>query len=89
MTLSTDIDSTGVKPADCGGHNRALNKDIAASARSKTGDNFGHATTGATAEIRRQWNDFKAELLKTYPDHRRGAQMVCVLVHDDPARACP
>ncbi|MEU6975116.1 hypothetical protein [Streptomyces sp. NPDC046371] len=88
----TDVDSTGVKPADCDGrvsHNRALNKDTAASARSQTDDNFRHSTAGATAEITRQWNDFKAELLKTYPDHRRGAQMICALVHDDPASACP
>ncbi|MFE1873342.1 hypothetical protein ACFW9N_21005 [Streptomyces sp. NPDC059496] len=88
----TDTDSTGVKPADCDGrvtHNRALTKDTAASPRSKTGDNFRHATAGATAEITRQWNDFKAELLAKYPDHRRGAQMVCVLVHDEPAGACP
>ncbi|MCX5075548.1 hypothetical protein OHA84_12910 [Streptomyces sp. NBC_00513] len=87
-----DMDSTGVKPPDCAGrvaHNRALNKDTAASARSRTGDNFRHATTGATAEITRQWNDFKAELLTAYPDHRRGAQMVCALTHDDPAAACP
>ncbi|CAM5625646.1 hypothetical protein STANM337S_05979 [Streptomyces tanashiensis] len=88
----TDVDSTGVKPADCDGrvsHNRALNKDTAASARSKPDDNFRHATAGATAEITRQWNDFKADLLKTYPDHGRGAQMICALVHDDPAGACP
>ncbi|MFJ9075756.1 hypothetical protein ACIRO3_10955 [Streptomyces sp. NPDC102278] len=87
-----DMDSTGVKPADCAGrvaHNRALNKDTAVSARSKTGDNFRHATAGATAEITRQWNDFEAGLLAAYPDHRRGAQMVCALVHDDPATACP
>uniref|UniRef100_A0AAU2JQ31 CinY protein n=1 Tax=Streptomyces sp. NBC_00049 TaxID=2903617 RepID=A0AAU2JQ31_9ACTN len=87
-----DVDSTGLKPADCEGrvtHNRALNKDTAASARSKTGDNFRRATAGATAEITRQWNDFQAELLATYPDHRRGAQMICALVHDDPAKACP
>ncbi|MEV7724073.1 hypothetical protein AB0P15_04965 [Streptomyces sp. NPDC087917] len=88
----TDFDSTGVKPADCDGrvsHNRALNKDTPASARSKTGDNFRRATAGATAEVTRQWNDFKAELLTAYPDHRRGAQMICALVHDDPATACP
>ncbi|WP_030160567.1 hypothetical protein [Streptomyces sp. NRRL S-244] len=87
-----DIDSTGVKAADCAGrvaHNRVLNKDTAASARAKTGDNFGRATAGATSEITRQWNDFKAGLLAAYPDHRRGAQMVCALVQDDPATACP
>ncbi|WP_107469970.1 CinY protein [Streptomyces sp. 3211] len=87
-----DIDSTGVKPADCAGrvaHNHVLNKDTPASPRSRTDDNFEHATAGATAEITRQWNDFEAELLAAYPDHRRGAQMVCALVHDDPATACP
>ncbi|GHE53970.1 hypothetical protein CP980_22855 [Streptomyces vinaceus] len=86
-----DFDSTGVKPADCDGrvaHNRTLNKDTAASPRARTGDNFGRATAGATAEITRQWNDFKAELLAAYPGHGRGAQMVCALVHDDPAAAC-
>ncbi|MFE5536536.1 hypothetical protein [Streptomyces sp. NPDC056492] len=87
-----DIDSTGVKPADCDGrvaHNRTLNKDTAASPRARTGDDFRRATAGATAELTRQWNDFKAELLAAYPDHGRGAQMVCALVHDDPAAACP
>ncbi|PWK65181.1 hypothetical protein BCL76_113168 [Streptomyces sp. CG 926] len=88
----TDFDSTGVEPADCDGripHNRVLNKDTAVSARSQTDDNFGRATAGAADEISRQWNDFKAELLAAYPDHRRGAQMVCALVHDDPTTACP
>ncbi|KRB72384.1 hypothetical protein ASE03_22960 [Kitasatospora sp. Root187] len=87
-----DIDSTGVKPADCDGrvaHNGTLNKDTAASPRARTGDNFRRATAGAGAELTRQWNDFKAELLTTYPDHRRGAQMICALAHDDPAAACP
>ncbi|MFE1415976.1 hypothetical protein ACIGFK_37755 [Streptomyces sp. NPDC085524] len=87
-----DFDSTGVKPADCDGrvpHDRVLNKDTAARARSTADDNFGHATAGATAEITRQWNDFEAELLSTYPDHDRGARMICALTHDDPAAACP
>lgn len=87
-----DFDSTGVKPADCDGrvaHNRTLNKDTAASPRARTGDDFRRATAGATAELTRQWNDFKAELLTAYPGHGRGAQMVCALVHDDPAAACP
>ncbi|MET9610718.1 hypothetical protein ABZZ17_37500 [Streptomyces sp. NPDC006512] len=87
-----DFDSTGVKSEDCAGrvtHNRALNKDTAASLRSKTGDNFNRAVSGATAETTRQWNDFKAELVRTYPDDRRGEQMVCALVHDDPVSSCP
>ncbi len=86
-----DIDSTGVKPADCDGrvaHTRTLNKDTVASPRGKTGDNFHRAKAGASAELTRQWNDFKAELLTVYPDHRRGAQMICALAHDDPAAAC-
>ncbi|MFD9356973.1 hypothetical protein [Streptomyces sp. NPDC060031] len=88
----SDLDSTGVKAEDCAGrvtHNRDLNKDTAASRRSKTGDNFSHATSGATAEITRQWNDFKAELLTTYPNDGRGEQMICALVHDDPRTSCP
>ncbi|WP_030770968.1 hypothetical protein [Streptomyces sp. NRRL F-2664] len=87
-----DLDSTGVRPADCAGrvaHNRDLNKDTPASVRSKTGDNFRRATAAASAEISRQWKAFEAELRATYPDMRRGAQMVCALVHDDPAAACP
>ncbi|MGG8410107.1 hypothetical protein ACM614_27870 [Streptomyces sp. 12297] len=87
----SDFDSTGVKD-DCVGrvaHNRALNKDTAASRRSKTDANFNRAISGATAETTRQWNDFKAELLRTYPDDRRGEQMICALVHDDPQSSCP
>ncbi|MEV7585089.1 hypothetical protein [Streptomyces erythrochromogenes] len=87
-----DFDSTGVKPADCTGrvaHNRDLNKDTPASARAMTDDNFRHATAGATAEITRQWNAFKEELLAAHPEHGRGAQMVCALVHDDPVADCP
>ncbi|WP_030862647.1 hypothetical protein [Streptomyces sp. NRRL F-2747] len=86
-----DFDSTGVEPADCDGrvaHSPTLNKDTAASARAGAGDDFRRATAGATAELTRQWNDFKAELLAAYPDHGRGAAMVCALVHDDPAAAC-
>lgn len=88
----SDFDSTGVKDGDCAGrttHNRDLNKDTAASRRSKTGDNFNRAVSGATAETARQWNDFKAELLAAYPDHRRGKQMICVLTHDHPDASCP
>ncbi|MFJ3925042.1 hypothetical protein [Streptomyces sp. NPDC090022] len=88
----SDFDSTGVKSADCADrvtHNRHLNKDTAASRRSRTGDNFARAVAGATAETARQWNDFKAELRRTYPDDRRGEQMICALVHDEPASSCP
>ncbi|MFD3543162.1 CinY protein [Streptomyces sp. NPDC058662] len=86
-----DFDSTGVKAEDCAdrvSHNQGLNKDTAGSRRSKNGDNFDRAVSGATAEIKRQWNDFKAELLTAYPDHRRGERMICALVHDDPQAHC-
>lgn len=88
----SDFDSSGVKDGDCAGrvtHNRDLNKDTAASHRSRTGDNFDRAVAGATAETTRQWNDFRAELRAAYPDHGRGEQMICVLTHDDPAASCP
>lgn len=88
----SDFDSSGVKDGDCAGrvtHNRDLNKDTAASHRSRSGDNFDRAVAGATAETTRQWNDFRAELRAAYPDHGRGEQMICVLTHDDPAASCP
>ncbi|MFF4009070.1 hypothetical protein [Streptomyces sp. NPDC001717] len=87
-----DFDSTSVRAADCEGripHDRVLNKDTTAAPRFERDDNYARATAGATAEITRQWNDFKAELLTTYPDHDRGARMICVLTHDAPAAGCP
>ncbi|MFJ5829207.1 hypothetical protein [Streptomyces sp. NPDC093089] len=54
-----------------------------------TGDNFSPAVSGATAETTRQWNGFKAELRTASPDHRRGEQMTCALVHDKPTSSCP
>ncbi|MFF4577101.1 hypothetical protein [Streptomyces sp. NPDC001389] len=87
-----DADSTGARSLDCRGrvtHNRALNKDTAASLRSRTDDNFHRATAGATAEVSRQWKGFEAALRAAYPGHRRGEQMICALTHDTQAAACP
>ncbi|MGW7434440.1 hypothetical protein [Streptomyces sp. NPDC054849] len=86
-----DFDSTGSKPADCAGrikHNGTLNKDTEASERSGNG-NFQRASDLAAQDIARQWKDFRAELVETYPDHRRGEQMICALTHDTPASSCP
>ncbi|MET9463586.1 hypothetical protein ABZY44_01965 [Streptomyces sp. NPDC006544] len=85
-----DFDSTGVKPVDCSGrikHNGTLNKDTEASRRSGNG-NFQRASELASRDIARQWKDFTAELVETYPEHGRGEQMVCALTHDDPASSC-
>ncbi|MFG2981109.1 CinY protein [Streptomyces sp. NPDC048258] len=86
-----DFDSTGYKPTDCAGrikHNGTLNKDTEASERSRNG-NFQRASELAAQDIARQWKDFTAELIETYPDHRRGEQMICALTHDTPASSCP
>ncbi|MCX5610925.1 hypothetical protein OHB39_25670 [Streptomyces sp. NBC_00047] len=86
-----DFDSTGSKPADCTGrvkHNGTLNKDTEASERSRNG-NFQRASELAAQDIARQWKDFTAELVETYPDNRRGEQMICALTHDNPASSCP
>ncbi|WP_266670842.1 hypothetical protein [Streptomyces sp. NBC_01443] len=86
-----DFESTGIKPTDCAGrieHNRALNKDTEAAERSKNG-NFQRATELAGQDIARQWKDFTAELIATYPDNGRGEQMICALTHDTPATSCP
>ncbi|MFD6967767.1 hypothetical protein [Streptomyces sp. NPDC059949] len=86
-----DFDSTGFKPVDCAGrvkHNGTLNKDTEASERSRNG-NFQRASELAAQDIARQWKDFTAELIETYPDNRRGEQMVCALTHDTPASSCP
>ncbi len=86
-----DFQSTGIKPTDCARrikHNGDLNKDTEASRRSRNG-NFQRAAELAARDVTRQWNDFTAELVETYPDNRRGEQMVCALTHDAPASSCP
>ncbi|WP_073907308.1 hypothetical protein [Streptomyces sp. CB00455] len=85
-----DFESTGLKPVGCTGrikHNGTLNKDTEASRRSGNG-NFQRAADLAAREITRQWNDFTAELVETYPEHGRGQQMVCALTHDHPVSSC-
>nr|WSX49333.1 CinY protein [Streptomyces sp. NBC_00974] len=86
-----DFDSTGSKPVDCAGrikHNGTLNKDTEASRRAGNG-NFQRAFELASKDVARQWKDFTQELVETYPDHRRGEQMICALTHDDPVSSCP
>ncbi|MFD4923021.1 hypothetical protein ACFWNE_17175 [Streptomyces goshikiensis] len=85
-----DFDSTGVKPADCAGriqHTGTLNKDTEVARRSANG-NFRRAAELAARDIARQWKDFAAELVATYPENRRGEQMVCALTHDAPVSGC-
>ena len=50
-------------------------------------DNFAKAVTGAIAETRRQWQDFRSELTARYGEERAEV-MICVLTHDAPVRDC-
>jgi hypothetical protein len=50
--------------------------------RGKIGANFAKAVRGAIVETRRQWEDFRAELVKRYGSKRAGL-MVCALTHDN------
>ncbi|WP_316528458.1 hypothetical protein [Kitasatospora brasiliensis] len=54
--------------------------------RATIDDNGKHAVDVATEDIKRQWKDFQAELLATYP-HGRGTKMICALTHDTPTDA--
>lgn len=51
-------------------------------------DNFAKAVTGAIAETRRQWEDFRAALTDRY-GRDRAAMMICAVAHDDPLGDCP
>ena len=51
-------------------------------------DNFAKAVTGAVAETRRQWRDFRSELTDRY-GRERAEMMICALTHDDPVNDCP
>jgi hypothetical protein len=55
--------------------------------RGIVGDNFSKAVTGAIAETRRQWQDFRLELRQRYGDEK-AQTMICSLTHDDPPSAC-
>ena len=50
--------------------------------RGKVGANFAKAVKGAIVETRRQWKDFRAELVKHY-GQERASFMICALTHDD------
>jgi hypothetical protein len=55
--------------------------------RGMVGDNFAKAVTGAIAETRRQWQDFRSEVTAHYGT-QRGELMICALTHDDPVNDC-
>jgi len=49
--------------------------------------NFDKAVQGAIIETRRQWTDFRAELVSRYGS-TRASLMICALTRDDPIRDC-
>lgn len=55
--------------------------------RGVVGDNFGRAVSGAIAESRRQWQDFRSELTARYGSDK-GERMICALSHDNPVNDC-
>jgi len=55
--------------------------------RGMVGDNFSKAVTGAIAESRRQWQDFRSELRERYGEEK-AQTMICSLTHDDPSGEC-
>jgi hypothetical protein len=55
--------------------------------RGMVGDNFAKAVSGAIAESRRQWQDFRSELTARYGSDK-GERMICALSHDDPVNDC-
>ncbi|MCE3553232.1 hypothetical protein LWC33_17430 [Pseudonocardia sp. RS11V-5] len=55
--------------------------------RGMVGTNFAKAVTGAVTETRREWRDFRSELVARYGTER-GERMACALTHDDPVDDC-
>ena len=55
--------------------------------RGMIGDNFAKAVSGAIAETRRQWQDFRSELTVRYGEDR-AELMICALTRDDPVNDC-
>jgi hypothetical protein len=55
--------------------------------RGQVEDNFAKAVSGAIAESRRQWRDFRSELTDRY-GAQRAATMICALTRDDPVADC-
>jgi hypothetical protein len=51
--------------------------------RGQIGHNFELAVDGAIIETRRQWSDFRAELVSRYGP-KRGSLIVCALTRDNP-----
>ncbi|MFF0415351.1 hypothetical protein ACFYUY_33570 [Kitasatospora sp. NPDC004745] len=85
-----DRDHTGTV-SDCANrvtHDGVLNKDTADSPRSAAGHNFDRAYDLAVKDITRQWNDFKGELQRRYPNNDRAKAMICAITHDHPDKTC-
>lgn len=55
--------------------------------RGRVGSNFANAVRLAQADTRRQWSDFRAELVRKY-GAKRGNLMICALTRDDPVKTC-
>jgi hypothetical protein len=55
--------------------------------RGMVGTNFAKAVSGAVTETRREWQDFRSELVARYGSDR-GERMICALTHDDPVNDC-
>jgi hypothetical protein len=55
--------------------------------RGQIGNNFELAVEGAIIETRRQWSDFRAELVSRYGP-KQASLMVCALTRDEPWKDC-
>ncbi|MBN9107152.1 MAG: hypothetical protein J0I34_00070 [Pseudonocardia sp.] len=55
--------------------------------RGMVGTNFAKAVSGAVTETRREWQDFRSELVARYGSEH-GERMICALTHDDPVNDC-
>jgi hypothetical protein len=55
--------------------------------RGMVGNNFAKAVSGVVTETRRQWQDFRSELVARYGTDR-GESIICALTHDDPVNDC-
>jgi hypothetical protein len=55
--------------------------------RGRVGDNFARAVHGAIVETRRQWLDFRAQLVEVHGPVL-GERMICAVTRDEPWRSC-
>lgn len=55
--------------------------------RGKVGRNFANAVGMAIRDTRRQWSDYRSELIVRY-GAQRGNLMICALTRDDPVTSC-